>query len=171
VAAVVLGPSERAYWRLCEPLWERVGLAVPRLIPRPSVFVIPKGFRLETGQLEALKKGDWDQFATLPGTLPSERFQVVASDPTWSPELQQRFQLEQERSRKRLGKLDRRLHRDAIAHVLGGDPERLRQTLFPFGAPQERVLPAVRWLRNDALLDAILERMRLADPVILVEEP
>ncbi|MDR3683338.1 MAG: bacillithiol biosynthesis BshC, partial [Geothrix sp.] len=26
VAAVVLGPSERAYWRLCEPLWERVGL-------------------------------------------------------------------------------------------------------------------------------------------------
>lgn len=171
VVAVVLGPSERAYWRLCEPLWGRVGLAAPRIIPRPSVYVIPRGFRLEASQLDALRKGAWGRFAPLSGILPSERVQVVPPDPAWSPELQQRFQREQERSIKRLGKLDRRLHRDTSARLLGGDPERLRQALFPFGAPQERVMPGVPWLRNRGLLDAILERMQDADPVILVEEP
>ncbi len=171
VVAAVLGPSERAYWRLCEPLWERVGLTAPRIIPRPSVFVVPRRFRLEAGQLDALKQGAWEHFAAWPGPLPSERFHAVAPDPAWSPELRQRFVREQERSRKRLGRLDQRLHRDAAAHLLGGDPERLRQALFPFGLPQERALPAVPWLRNEALLDAILERMQVADPVILVEEP
>lgn len=171
VVAVVLGPSERAYWRLCEPLWDRVGLKAPRIIPRPSVYVLPKGHRLEVGMLATLKDGAWERFASWSGPLPSERFQAVGPDPSWSPELQQRFQREQERSQLRLGRLDRRVQRDAAAHLLGGDPERLRQALFPFGAPQERVLPAVRWLRNEALLEAILDRMDGATPVILVEEP
>jgi len=171
VVAVVLGPSERAYWRLCEPLWERVGLRAPRIIPRPSVYVLPQGFRLEAGGLTALKEGAWERFAPCSGNLPSQRFQAMAADPAWSPALQQRFQREQDRSRQRLGRLDRRVQRDAAAHLLGGDPERLRQALFPFGLPQERVLPAVRWLRNEALLDAILDRMDGGTPLILVEEP
>jgi hypothetical protein len=32
-------------------------------------------------------------------------------------------------------------------------------------------MPGVPWLRNGNLLDAILERMKNAVPVILVEEP
>lgn len=171
VVAVVLGPSERAYWRLCEPLWEQVGLKAPRIIARPSVYVLPRGVHLEVGMLATLKDGAWERFASSSGPLPSERFQAVGPDPSWSPELQQRFQREQERSQLRLGRLDRRVQRDAAAHLLGGDPEWLRQALFPFGAPQERVLPAVRWLRNEALLDAILDRMDGATPLILVEEP
>jgi Bacillithiol biosynthesis BshC len=171
VAAVVLGPSERAYWRLCEPLWDRVGLAAPRILPRPSVFVLPAGFRLEPGQLEALGRGAWDRLATWEGPLPTARFQPADPDSSWPEPLQARFRRELARSRERLAKLDQRLHREAAARRLGGDPERLRQTLFPFGAPQERVMPGVPWLRDGALLDAILDRMRQAAPVILLEEP
>ncbi len=171
VTAVVLGPSERAYWRLCEPLWERVGLAAPKILLRPSVFVVPSGFRVSAGQLDALRLGAWDRLATWSGALPSTCFQMVAPDPSWPEALQLRFQREQARSRDRLAKLDRRLHREAAASVLGGDAERLRQALFPFGVPQERVLPGAPWLRNTVLLDAILDRMDGATPVILVEEP
>ncbi|MBI1753255.1 MAG: bacillithiol biosynthesis BshC [Acidobacteria bacterium] len=170
VAAVVLGPSERAYWRLCEPLWERVELAAPKILPRPSVYVVPKGFTIHPSQLEALKVGAWDRLAGWPGPLPTQRFQVSEPDPSWPGALQDRFRKEQVRSRERLSKLDRRLQREASAQVLGGDPERLRQTLFPFGRAQERVQPGLPWLRSGELLDAILERMDGATPLILVEE-
>jgi hypothetical protein len=171
VAAVVLGPSERAYWRLCEPLWERVGLAAPKILPRPSVYVVPKGFHLSTGQLDSLRHGSWEGLAGWPGELPSARFQAIEPDPSWPESLQNRFRQEQARSRDRMGKLDRRLHREAAGRIFGGDPEHLRQRLFPFGLPQERVMPGAPWLRHEALLDAILERMDGTQPVILVEEP
>lgn len=171
VEAVVLGPSERAYWRLCEPLWDQVGLAAPRILPRPSVFVVPKGFQVSADQLDALKLGAWDRLASWPGVLPTQRFQGATPDPAWPEALQARFRQEQARSLDRLEKLDRRLHREAASPRFGGDPERLRQALFPFGRAQERVLPGVPWLRDAALLDAILDRMDGATPVILVEEP
>jgi hypothetical protein len=170
VTAVVLGPSERAYWRLCEPLWDRLGLAAPRILPRPSVFVVPPGFHASAGQLDALRLGAWDRLAAWPGVLPTARFQVTEPDPSWPEALRRRFEREQARSRERLGKLDRRLHREGAATGLGGDPEHLRQALFPFGAPQERVLPGAPWLRSGTLLDAILARMDGATSVVLVEE-
>jgi len=171
VVAVVLGPSERAYWRLCEPIWDVVGLAAPKILPRPSVYMVPAGFKVGPGDLDALRHGAWDRLASWPSPLPSARFQSVAPDPTWPEPLQQRFSREQDRSRERLTKLDRRLHREAAAERLGGDPERLRQALFPFGLPQERVVPGAPWLRSPQLLDAILDRMDGSSPVILVEEP
>ncbi len=171
VAAVVLGPSERAYWRLCEPLWDRVGLLAPRIIPRPSVFVLPKGFHLDTGQLEPLRRGDWDLLGAWPGPLPTALFQTVNPDPAWPARLRIRFQRELLRSRDRLARLDHRLNREAASQHLGGDAEHLRQALFPFAAPQERVMPGVFWLRNEPLLDAILKRMEAPDSVLLVEEP
>lgn len=171
VVAVVLGPSERAYWRLCEPLWDRVGLHAPKILPRPSVYVVPRGFSVDAGQLDALRAGAWDRLASWPGPLPTSKFQVADSDPSWPEPLRERFRREQLRSRERLAKLDRRLHREAVSHLIGGDPERLRQALFPFGAPQERVISGVPWLRNGALLDAILDRMDGTTSVILVEEP
>ena len=171
VTAVVLGPSERAYWRLCEPLWERVALLPPRILPRPSVFVVPKGFHLAPEQLDALRLGAWDSLTSWTGRLPTAAFQTPDPDPAWPKPLRVRFQNELARTRERLAKLDHRLHREAVANLLGGDPEHLRQSLFPFGAPQERVMPGVPWLRNEALLDTILDRMDGATPVILVEEP
>jgi hypothetical protein len=85
--------------------------------------------------------------------------------------VQKRFAAELERTRVRLGRLDRRLHREAAAKALGGDPEALRQALFPFGRPQERVLPGLAWLRDGALLDRILDRMDGCADLILVEAP
>jgi len=171
VTAVVLGPSERAYWRLCEPLWDLVGLPAPKILPRPSVFVVPSGIQMAPGQLDALRLGAWENLGAWTGAFPTETVQETQPDPAWPLPIQERFRRELARSRTRLGKLDRRLHREAAGQMLGGDPEFLRQSLFPFGRPQERVLPGVPWLRSGALLDAILERMDGAHPVILVEEP
>jgi len=170
VVGVVLGPSERAYWRLCEPLWERVGLSAPKILPRPSVYVVPRGFDVTPGQLDALRLGAWEGLGGWAGSLPTARIHQVEPDLAWPASLQDRFRREQARSRERLGKLDSRLHREAAAHLLGGDPEQLRQNLFPFGKPQERVLPGVSWLASATLLSRILDRMDGTSPVILVEE-
>lgn len=173
VVAAVLGPSERAYWRLTEPLWERVGLKAPRIIARPSVFVLPKGCHLEAESLsdfETLREGQWQAFSTPMGSPPSRRLEAVPPDPGWGPILGARFTQELDRARHRLERLDRRWMRDLAAHRFGMDPERLRQQLFPFGKAQERVLPGLFWLRDEALLNRILESMDGSKSLVLVEE-
>lgn len=171
VSAVVLGPSERAYWRLCEPLWGAVGLEAPRIIPRPTLFAVPPGFKVSATHLAAVRSGAWESLAAWTGLLPTDRFQVTEADPAWPEAVQNRFRQAQNRTRQHLSRLDQRLHRAAASEYLGGDPERLRQTLFPFGQPQERVLPGLPWLRNGAFLDAALKALDGQTPVILVEEP
>lgn len=171
VKAVILGPSERAYWRLAEPLWEKVSLAVPRIVARPSVFVLPTGFALKPGQLGPVKAGDWTSLAPSLGSSPSTRFPEAKADPTWSESLRDRFDAELARTRFRLERLDRRWRRDLAAAALGFDPEALRQRLFPFERDQERVLPGLFWLRNPALLDRILDALRQGGDLHLVEEP
>jgi len=166
LAAVVLGPAERAYWRLAEPLWEQVGLTPPRIVPRPSVYVLPPGAALAPERLEALAAGRWEAFAGAPAALPSASLAGLGPDPGWNPALAGRYQRELARTAQRLLKLDRRLTRDLAAHALGGDPERLRQALFPLGRPQERVIPGLFWLRDEALLDRM--RAGLADGSMLV---
>jgi hypothetical protein len=170
VTHAVLGPAERAYWRLAEPLWERVGLAPPELVPRPSVVVLPKGLLLDPGQLEELREGRWEAFAPRPGPLPSSLLDHPSPDPAWGESLGARFQKEFGRARARLGRLDRRLLRDLAEARLGMDLERLRQHIFPFGAPQERVLPGLFWLRDEALLDRLLDGLDGSQPLLLVEE-
>ena len=171
VAAVVLGPSERAYWRLVEPLWERVGLTAPRILARPRVFVLPSGTRLEAGDLKALQEGDWLRLVEPTSPAPSSRLPELEPDAAWPSALARRFSAELARTRDRLHKLDRRLARDAAAVDLGQDPERLRQQLFPFGQDQERVIPGLFWLREPALLDRILDALRKGGDLHLVEAP
>lgn len=171
VEAAVLGPSERAYWRLTEPLWERVGLKAPRIIARPSVFVVPKGCGLQGGQLGDLQNGRWKKFASWTGEMPSQRLGDIQPDPDWGSSLGLRFEKELARTRVRLERLDQRRVRDLAAAALGSDPERLRQALFPFSKPQERVLPGLFWLRNEALLSCICDSMDGNTNLILVEEP
>ena len=173
LAAVVLGPGERAYWRLTEPCWERVGLEPPRIISRPTVFTIPSGLHLEVPQLEALRLGDWGSFLRPAGgdlPMPSRALAGVP-DPGWDPALAARFARELDRTRQRLAKLDRRLWRDEAARTLGADPERLRQLLFPLGRPQERVLPGLFWLRHDELLDRMLGDLPGGPGTLLLEAP
>lgn len=171
VSVVILGPSERAYWRLAEPLWEKVGLSAPRILARPRVFVLPKGFALKTSQLDAVKAGDWASLSPSLGSSPSTRFPEAMADPTWAEALRDRFDAELARTRFRLERLDRRWRRDQAAAVLGFDPETLRQRLFPYERDQERVLPGLFWLRNPALLDRILDALRQGGDLHLVEEP
>nr|WP_320133825.1 bacillithiol biosynthesis BshC [uncultured Holophaga sp.] len=168
VEGVVLGPAERAYWRLTEPLWERVGLQPPRIIPRPTVHLLPPGLDLELSDLERIRLGDWTALALDPPPLPSQTLPLPTPDPAWAPPLAERFRHELERTRARLGRLDRRVLRDAAAARLGMDPERLRQALFPFGRPQERVLPGIQWLREPELLQRILAGLETGAPVLTI---
>jgi hypothetical protein len=169
LAAAVLGPAERAYWRLTEPLWERVGLAPPRIVPRPSAWVLPPGRSLAPERLEDLRQGRWEAFLDWAPALPSAALAAGAPDPGWGPALAARYGRELERTRQRLARLDRRLRRDLAAERLGGDPERLRQALFPLGRPQERVLPGWLWLRDDSLLDRLEAALGTGAPLVLVE--
>jgi hypothetical protein len=170
LAAVVLGPAERAYWRLTEPLWARVGLTPPRIVPRPSVYLLPPGLRLAPDQLDALRQSRWEAFAPVAMGKPSQALQALRPDPAWGQDLGQRFDHELARTRQRLLKLDRRLQRDLAARVLGQDPERLRQHLFPLERPQERVLPGLFWLRDRDLLERMLTALTGPAMMILLEE-
>ncbi len=170
LAAVVLGPAERAYWRLTEPLWARVGLAPPRIVSRPTVYVLPRGLALGPEQLEALRQGRWEAFQDPLPALPSATLAGIPAEPGWDPALAARFQQELARTRQRLHKLDRRLLRDRAARALGGDPERLRQRLFPLGRPQERVLPGLAWLRNEYIIGQMTAGLQGGSMLVLVEE-
>lgn len=173
VEAAVLGPSERAYWRLTEPLWDRVGLEAPRIIARPSVFVLPKDCALKAdclADLDALRDGRWEAFSNPNGALPSHQVGNLSSDSSWGPIISARFTKELHRTRHRLERLDRRWLRDLAAQQFNQDPEPLRQRLFPFGKAQERVLPGLFWLRDESLLRRILESMDGTRSLILVEE-
>lgn len=171
VTHAVLGPAERAYWRLAEPLWERVGLRAPEILPRPSAVLLPKGVELEAHQLEAVKEGRWDAFSDLPFALPSEVLGHPLPEAAWGEPAGARFRAEVGRARARLGRLDRRLRRDLAGRRLGMDPERLRQALFPFGRPQERVLPGLPWLRDEGLLDRLLAALDGSTMLVLLEAP
>jgi hypothetical protein len=170
VTHVVLGPAERAYWRLAEPLWDLVELAPPQILPRPSVYVVPKGFHLTPGQLASIQHGFWEALATEAVALPTHSMDRLRPDPDWGPELSQRYLQTLSWTRRKLQKLDRRLHRERAREALGIDPERLRQRLFPLGKPQERVLPGTLWLRDEALLDRMLEALSEPGELVFVEE-
>ena len=170
VTHVVLGPSERAYWRLTEPLWDLVGLTPPVILARPSLFVVPKGLRLTPGQLSAIHHGFWESLSEEPLDLPTRSMDRLHPNPDWGSELSQRYLQTLSWTRRKLQKLDRRLHRDRAEAALGIDPERLRQKLFPLGKPQERVLPGILWLRDEPLLERMLDALMDPEEVILVEE-
>lgn len=170
-AAVVLGPAERAYWRLAEPVWERVGLEAPRIVARPSVHLCPRQAVVTVEDLEALRRGEWSAFATAT-RLPSTSLALTPDGSgEWDAALQARVQQELERTQGRLARLDRRLLRDLAARRFGLDPERLRQYLFPLGRPQERVLPGLLWLRDADLLDRMEAALASGGSTLLVEAP
>lgn len=170
VTHVVLGPAERAYWRLAEPLWNRVGLQAPEILPRPTAYFLPPGCRLEPGELPWIQRGEWGRFGTTDARQPSD-LEPPAADPSWAPAMASRYRAEWERFRQRLSKLDRRLQRDQAAHHLGLDPEHLRQQLFPFDRPQERVLPGLFLLREPARLDLLLGALETPGSLHLIPEP
>ena len=170
VTHVVLGPAERTYWRLAEPLWDLVGLTPPVILARPSLFVVPKGLHLTPGQLVAIRQGFWESLSEAPLDLPTRSMDQLHPTPDWGPEVSQRYLQTLSWTRRKLQKLDRQLHRDRAEAALGIDPERLRQKLFPLGKPQERVLPGVLWLRDEQLLDRMLDALTYPEEVVLVEE-
>ena len=169
VTHAVLGPGERAYWRLCEPLWARVGLKAPEIVPRTRAFVVPKGFDFPKEQLPDLRAGNWGAFVQS-AALPSLGLQMPRTSPLWSEALGKRVMDEYARFQQRVRRLDARFQRDQVKRAWGRDPEKVRQSLFPFGKDQERVLPGWFWLRDEALLDRMFEALGSGADLVLVEE-
>jgi len=171
VEVVVLGPGEMAYWRLIERVWERLGLKAPLIVPRPTVYVLHGGpGGLSQGDLENLRLGRWDAFASDLPEKPSE-MPLPAPVEAWGNAVSRRFTREMDRLRTRLKRLDTRIARDAAEKRLGTDLERLRQTLFPFGRPQERVIPGWHWLQDPPLLDAIEKALESGAGCVVVNNP
>lgn len=168
VKVVILGPGERAYWRLTERLWERVALTPPMILPRPSVFVLPDGhFDISTAELEALRLGQWEAFASNSIPKPSA-MPFPGPQESWSATISKRYQAEVSRLQTRLKRLDARLAKESAERRVGKNIERLRQTLFPFNKPQERVLPGWYWLQSDPLLDAIERALESSEETHLI---
>lgn len=170
VSHVVLGPAERSYWRLTEPLWDVVELSPPTILPRPSVYLVPRGLDLSPAQLGAIRNGYWEVFSEPGMEVPTRAMDALRPNPEWGPELSQRYLQTLSWTRRKLQKLDRRLHRDRAGRALGLEPERLRQKLFPLGKPQERVLPGILWLKDEPLLDRMLEGLSHPGEIVFVEE-
>jgi hypothetical protein len=179
VEAVVLGPGEMAYWRLIERVWDRLGLKAPLIVPRPSVFVLHNGpCGLSPDDLENLRLGRWEAFdesgvtgprpTTSPPLKPSQA-PLPAPLEAWGEAISKRFIGEMDRLKKRLKRLDVRLAKDAAEKRLGKNIERLRQTLFPFGKPQERVIPGWYWLQSPRLLDAIEGALERGEGCVVVD--
>jgi hypothetical protein len=155
VKVVVLGPAERVYWRLTERLWDRVGLEAPQILQRPTVFVISdESSDISADELEALRLGQWESFASVTPLKPSAII-FPEADEAWGYAVNKRYQAEIKRLQTRLKRLDARLAKEAAEKRIGKNIEKLRQMLFPFNKPQERVLPGWYWLRNLSLLDAM----------------
>ena len=159
VEAVVLGPGERAYWQLIEGVWERVGLKKPEILSRPSVFVLDgKSIDISAEELDALRLGQWEAFAPTRHVKPSA-LPFPEHDAGWGDAVSNRYQKEIGRLQTRLQRLDLRLAKETAEKRIGNNIEKMRQMLFPFNKPQERVIPGCYWLKNKSLLDAIEKAM------------
>ena len=147
-----------------------VELTPPVILPRPSVYVVPRGLEISPAQLGAIRNGYWEVFSEPGVEVPTRAMDALRPNPEWGTELSQRYLQTLSWTRRKLQKLDRRLHRDRAGRVLGLDPERLRQQLFPMGKPQERTLPGILWLRDEPLLDRMLEALAHPAETVFVEE-
>ena len=170
VTHAVLGPSERKYWRLCEPLWERVSQVAPEIVPRPRVVLMPADLDLPLAHLPDLAAGRWEAFVQSQA-LPSLGLQAPRMTPLWGEALSRRVMDEWHRFQARVARLDRRFQRDELARRWRRDPEKVRQALFPLGRDQERLLPGAPWLRDPALLQRILAAFDQGGDLVRVEAP
>ncbi len=170
VTHAVLGPSERKYWRLCEPLWERAGLVAPILVPRPRVVLMPADLELPLDRLPDLQAGRWEAFVQSQA-LPSLGLEPPRMTPLWGEALSRRVMGEWRHFEARIRNLDRRFLRDQLGRQWRRDPERVRQALFPLGKDQERLLAGAPWLGDAALLDRILAAFGAGAPLVRVEAP
>jgi hypothetical protein len=168
VKAVVLGPAERVYWRLTERLWDRVGLEAPQILPRPSVFVLSDdSFDISVDEVEALRLGQWELFAPAASIKPSA-MPFPEPDEAWGKAVNKRYRGEIRRMQTRLKRLDAHFAKEVAEKRIGKNVERLRQMLFPFNKPQERVLPGWYWLRNPSLIDAIETALTNREQIYLI---
>jgi bacillithiol biosynthesis cysteine-adding enzyme BshC len=182
--AFVGGPSEIAYWAQIGPLYARLEVAPPVIMPRPRVLLLPRvaarvlekyglsppdladGPEAIIGRIarslfpDDLERAFEGTREDLLAALETLKGQVAAFDPTLAAPF--------ETAAGRLsGELDR-LRGKAVAN-LGRQQETVRAQiakaavwLFPRGRPQERVLGLLPFaLRHglDPLLDRIVERI------------
>jgi hypothetical protein len=167
VEAVILGPGERAYWRLIETLWDSIGLKAPEILPRPSVFVLDGDCNISVDELESLRLGYWEAFGSADSVLPSA-LPFPKPDMSWSDAVSGRYSAEIIHLQKRLKRLDSRLTKERAEKRVGKNIERLRQTLFPFGKAQERLMPGWYWLKNKILLEAMLRAMESGEQTYII---
>jgi bacillithiol biosynthesis cysteine-adding enzyme BshC len=170
VLATVLGPAEIAYWGLLGPAFERFGMAMPVIVPRPSfTFLDPQtASLLERFSLtpeEAIWHWEERRNAWLAGLGEwrwHDRFRAVREGfaVLYDPLLE--ALVAEEPGLRDLGRVNRErifgqidyLERKAKALFLSRHDaalrqwDRIRAALLPLGRPQERVLGPVHYLNG-----------------------
>jgi bacillithiol biosynthesis cysteine-adding enzyme BshC len=162
-AAYIGGPSEVAYFAQLPPLYAAFGLEPPLVLPRARFRLLEQSTQRALARLglraEQLRASDDALLAQLTAAMPDgagpERLlrdlrdgfeRVLSSELAELPEpVRAKLAREAEKTRKQLDKTSRRLAarytRTRIDEqgALRRDLVRLKQALFPGGAPQERV--------------------------------
>jgi len=178
-AACVVGPNELGYWAELRPVFQALGVAMPAVIPRAAVTLVPPAAartlrEWQLDPLDLLIDPDGVRFGLLERALPSAlnaQFadgrahlarmtaaltetlaQLDATLPASALAMQQRMENEFERlERKTLKAVERR------SGELTGRLSRVQSVLFPQHAPQERALNIFPLLARHGL--PLLERL------------
>jgi bacillithiol biosynthesis cysteine-adding enzyme BshC len=166
--AVVLGPSEIAYWCQLTLAYQRLGIPMPLLVPRSSVTLLEQKIerlrtKLGVDFLQVLQRGEHiiDDILrrkipdSLTRRLTGARAQVteawdgiVAEIDALDPTLHKTVEIARGRSAHQLDFIDRKISQAARKKnaILRGQVERLTASLAPRGGLQERSLCIVPFL-------------------------
>lgn len=188
VAATVLGPGEISYWAQLPPLFDALGVPMPRIVPReawalvePPVDRLLEKLDLDVATVESEGEGiddRWvqrrrppdvrDALSALETELAAgfDRVDDVVADAL--PGLKSAAGKARHRVEEALGELshtvDARVReRERIAL---GQAARLRSHLLPGGRPQERVIVSAQFLGRHGrpLMRDLLDACRVAGP-------
>jgi bacillithiol biosynthesis cysteine-adding enzyme BshC len=166
--AVVLGPSEIAYWCQLTLAYQRLGIPMPLLVPRSSVTLLEQKIerlrtKLGVDFLQVLQRGEHiiDDILrrkipdSLTRRLTGARTQVtaawdgiVAEIDALDPTLHKTVEIARGRTAHQLDFIDRKISQGARKKdaILRGQVERLTASLAPRGGLQERSLCIVPFL-------------------------
>ena len=166
--AVVLGPSEIAYWCQLTLAYQRLGIPMPLLVPRSSVTLVEQKVerlreKLGVSFLQVLQRGEHIIDDILRRKLPESLTRrladgrkqvtdawngVVSEIDALDPTLHRTVEIARSRTARQLDFIDKKIAQAARKKdgILRGQVERLTASLAPRGGLQERSLCIVPFL-------------------------
>jgi len=184
IVASVLGPGEIAYHALLRPVYDRLGLPQPAIVPREGYTIVDRvqadrlaALGLDSREMLAERFDPQEALERLLSADLAQRFDraertveeglIALRDPLSSidPGLEAARRAAASRAAGAIARLKERAMRALAARhgVSMGDLQRVRNAFLPRGRPQERVLPLTHFLNEYG--PRFLEALRAAGGV------